>query len=280
TSLFSATIPFEQNGTDWNVIYRLETSDNAGNINPRAFDLLIDDPESLTRDIIYYNPPGLPDWLIYVGGLAIFLIFTGAVVYVRFIRKPELVGLDKDLVMEGIHQFTDVEVMGKMEQHTIGGVISFFDQRHGPIPIVIHPEMLKDNFSKLVDLSDRSFSSTGFSSDFTTETTSSYDYVLDRNLIVAVMSFGFSLEKPEARGGQENITFNLLMYQDLFNLLNQFLEEIKAEVHDLHNLMTEQATEKGKLMAKIFFIRKYVSRIILSYESLYGTTDLIEEDDN
>jgi hypothetical protein len=278
SSLFSTTIPFEQNETDWNVIYWIETIDNAGNINPKAFDLINDDPESLTRDIIYYNPPGLPDWLIYVGGLAIFLIFVGAVVYVRFIRKPELVGLDKELVMKEIHQFNDVEVAGRIEHHTIGGVISYFDQQHGPIPIVIHPELLKDNYSKLVDLSDRSFSSTGFSSNFNTETTSSYDYVLDMDLLVAVISFGFALEKPEARGGKENITFNLLIYQDLFNLVNQFLDEVKAEVHKLHILMTHKETKKENLLNEISLIRNFVSRIILSYERLYGTTELIEED--
>ncbi|MFX1283441.1 MAG: DUF2341 domain-containing protein [Promethearchaeota archaeon] len=276
--LYLVTIPFKQNGTDWRVIYWIETFDNAGNHNPRAFDVLRDEPESVDLNIIKFIPPGLPQWILLVAGAIIFLIFFGAVVYVRFIRKAELVGLDKEMVMKGIAQFSDAEISSQMEHHTIGGMVSFFDQRHGPIPIVVHPEVLKDNFPKLVDLSDKSFSSTGFSSNFTTETTSSYDYVLDQDLLVAVMSFGFSLDKPQARGGQENITFNLIIYKDLFDLLNQFLNEIKVEVHKLHMIMNDPSTPKQQLRNDIVRIRKYVTSIIMSYESQYGTTELLEEE--
>ena len=281
SSFYSVTIPFDGNGTDWKVVYRIETLDSAGNSNPRAYDVLRDDPESVDRNIIKYIPPGLPEWILLVAGAIILLIFIGAVVYVRFIRKPEIIGLDKDLVLKGINQFSESEVQQKMDRHSIGSVISFFDQRHGPIPIVFDPEILRDNFDKLVDLSDRSFSSTGFSSNFNTETSSSYDFVLDlgQNLLISVVTFGFALEKPEARGGQENLTFNILLFKDLFDLVYQFQEEVKNQVHDLHELMKIKDTSKEKLKGKIIEIRKYISRIILSYESIYGTTELITEDD-
>jgi len=281
SSLYFVTIPFDGNGTDWKVVYRIETLDSTGNLNPRAYDVQRDDPESVDRNIIRYIPPGLPEWILLVAGAVVLLILIGAVVYVRFIRKPEIIGLDKELVLKGISQISESEIQQKMDRHSIGSVISFFDQRHGPIPIVFDPEILRDNFDKLVDLSDRSFSSTGFSSNFNTETSSSYDFVLDlgQNLLISVVTFGFALEKPEARGGQENLTYNILLYKDLFDLVYQFQEEVKNQVHELHELMKIKDTGKDKLKGKIIAIRKYISRIILSYESIYGTTELITEDD-
>ncbi|MHA1996429.1 MAG: hypothetical protein ACW97Z_18000, partial [Candidatus Hodarchaeales archaeon] len=166
SSFFSTVVPFDSNGTDWKVIYRIETIDSVGNTNPRAYDVLRDDPDSVDRDILRYVSPGLPEWLLLVAGLAMFLTFIGAFVYVKFIRKPELVGLDKELVLSSMVDIQESEVADSVDLHTIGVVISFFDQRHGPIPIIVEPEILRDNFTKLVELSDRSFSGTGFSDDF------------------------------------------------------------------------------------------------------------------
>jgi hypothetical protein len=257
------------------VIYRISTLDLAGNADPLSFDVQRDDPDSIEGNIIPYAPPGLPNWVLYVAAFAVLLIFVGSIVYIKFIRKPELVGLDKELVIESISEISDSEIMEKIDSHTIGVVISFFDQRHGPIPIVVIPELLKDNFDKLVDLSDRSFSGTGFCDEFTNEISSSYDFVLARGIRTKVMSFGYALERPEARGGQENITLNILIHQQLFPLINQFLDEIQKQIHDIHILMDKKGSEKEKIRIKVFNIRKYASAIILSYEQIYGTTELI-----
>ncbi|MHA1954078.1 MAG: hypothetical protein ACW96U_09070, partial [Candidatus Heimdallarchaeaceae archaeon] len=163
---YLATIPFKSNSTSWKVIYRIATRDLAGNEDPIAFDVQRDDPDSIERDFIPYTSPGLPNWVLYVAALAILLIFAGSVVYIKFIRKPELVGLDKELVLNSMVDTQESEVIEAVDLHTIGVVISFFDQRHGPIPIIVEPEILRDNFTKLVELSDRSFSGTGFSDDF------------------------------------------------------------------------------------------------------------------
>ncbi|MFX0185743.1 MAG: hypothetical protein ACFE95_21880 [Candidatus Hodarchaeota archaeon] len=138
--LYSVKVTIGNYNTDFDIDYRISTIDIDGNINKIAFD-----NSALPEQRIPYTQRGLPEWLIIVGIVIIFVIFVGAVVYVRFIRKPELVGLDKELVMKGISQFTDIEVLGKMEHHTIGGVISYFDQKHGPLPIVIHPGFFKKN---------------------------------------------------------------------------------------------------------------------------------------
>ena len=128
--------------------------------------------------------------------------------------------------MTGVPKIDEEEIIASIDRHTLGLVVSFFDQQHGPIPIIVIPEMLKDNYSKLVALSDRSFSGTGFSDDFADEVPSSYDFVLAEQLRISVMSFGFALEKPEARGGKENLTLNILVQKDIFNLIEQFKDEI------------------------------------------------------
>ncbi|MHA2216427.1 MAG: InlB B-repeat-containing protein [Candidatus Hodarchaeales archaeon] len=278
SSFFSAVVPFDSNGTNWKVIYRIETTDSVGNINPRAYDVLRDDPDSVDRNILLHVSPGLPEWLLLVAGLAMFLTFIGAFVYVKFIRKPELVGLDKELVMSSMVDMQESEVADSVDLHTIGVVISFFDQRHGPIPIIVEPEILRDNFTKLVELSDRSFSGTGFSDDFDVEITSSYDFVLTQGIRTKVMSFGYSLDVPEARGGQENITANILINSDLFPLVNQFLNEIQIEIHEIHLLMNDQTQGNDLVKEKVVKIRKFISQIILTYERIYGTTDLLEEE--
>jgi hypothetical protein len=278
SSVFSAVVPFDSNGTDWKIVYRIETIDSVGNINPHAYDVLRDDPDSVERDILRYISPGLPEWILLIAGLAMFLTFIGAIVYVKFIRKPELVGLDKELVLNSMEDIHESEVTDSVDLHTIGVVISFFDQRHGPIPIIVDPEILRDNFTKLVELSDRSFSGTGFSDDFNVEITSSYDFVLTQGIRTKVMSFGYSLDVPEARGGQENITANILIHSELFPLVNQFLNEIQIEIHEIHLLMNDQTLGNDLVKEKIVKLRKFISRIILAYEHIYGTTDLIEEE--
>ncbi|GAF68140.1 unnamed protein product, partial [marine sediment metagenome] len=150
--------------------------------------------------------------------------------------------------------------------------------RHGPIPIIIVPEILRDNFNKLVELSDRSFSGTGFCNNFESEIPSSYDFVLDQEARASVLSFGFALERPEARGGQENLTLNILIHQDLFPLVHSFQKELQRKTHEIHLKMADETTEKDYIRQSVNDLRKLVSYIVLSYKHIYGTTDLLEED--
>ncbi|MFX1508468.1 MAG: hypothetical protein ACFFDC_20500, partial [Promethearchaeota archaeon] len=276
--LYQATIPFNPNGSNWKIIYRISTMDNNGNEDPYAFDIL-NFPERYDADIVYFTPLGItPTLLIIIVSITIILAIMGSIVYVKFIRKPELIGLDKEFVLSKINDTSEAEVMAALDTHTIGVVVSFFDQRHGPIPIIVIPELLKDNFSKLVDLSDRSFSGTGFCDNFDAEITSSYDFVLTQGVRIKAMSFGYALERPQARGGQENITCNILIHQDLFPLVNQFLDEIQVKIHVIHLLMDKDPSNKDEIRRKVVGLRKYVSAIVLSYENIYGTTELVSEE--
>ncbi|MFX0182325.1 MAG: hypothetical protein ACFE95_04500, partial [Candidatus Hodarchaeota archaeon] len=275
---YITTVEFVHNQQNMDIIYKIQTSDLDGNINPRAFDIR-EHPQQMDQQRIYYQPPGLPSWILLVAGLIIVAVFMGAVVYVKFIRKPELVGLDKELVLTNIEKISEPEIMEAIDEHTIGIIVSFFDQRHGPIPIIIIPEILKDNFPKLVELSDRSFSGTGFSDNFTVEIPSNYDFVLSHEARTSVMSFGFALERPDARGGQENLTLNILIHSDLFPLIQSFQKEIQRRVHKLHVLMDKDPSAKDNIRKSVFKLRKFVSAIALSHYQIYGTMELLEIDE-
>ncbi|MFW9854565.1 MAG: DUF2341 domain-containing protein [Candidatus Thorarchaeota archaeon] len=276
--LYHVTVPIDNQQVSWKVIYHIRTSDTSGNINENAFNILLHDPESIDQNLVSYSPPGVdPTIVLLIVGITLFLAISGSVVYVKFIRKPELIGLDEELVLNTISEISESEVLENISNHTLGIVVSFFDQRFGPIPIIINPEMLKDNYSALVNLSDRSFSGTGFVDDFESIIPSSYDFVLSQGLRTSVISFGFALDRPQARGKTENITLNILLRKDLFKLVNKFIDYIQERVHHIHQLMNTNPSAKEEISSSVNSIREFVSYIILSYERLYGTTELIEE---
>ncbi|PWI47618.1 hypothetical protein CEE45_10655 [Candidatus Heimdallarchaeota archaeon B3_Heim] len=279
TLTYAVTVPYPQDDKDYEVLYWVTTQDLAGNSNPGAFDIR-DYPDRINNERIIQPTGGLPPELLLLAGLAVFLIFVGSVVYVRFIRKPEIIGLDKPLVMKGVPDVDDDEIIENIDRHTLGIVVSFFDQLHGPIPIIVIPEMLKDNYSKLVALSDRSFSGTEFSDNFAGEEFSSYDFGLGEQLRISVISYGFALDKPEARGGKENLTLNILIHKDIFKLIEQFKDEIQEKVHEFHLDMAKDSGNKVIIRVKANEVRKYVSAIVMSYVNIYGTTDLIEEEED
>jgi hypothetical protein len=279
SNIYRLTVPFDHKNSDMEILYIISTLDNDGNYKEAAFDIR-DYPQRVNDQRFIYQAPGLPEWVLLVAGLAIVLVFFGAIVYVKFIRKPELVGLDKELVIETIQDISEQEIMESMDNHTLGITISFFDQRHGPIPIIILPAILKDNFNKLVELSDRSFSGTGFCDNFTSEIPSSYDFVLAQGLRTSVLSFGFALNRPEARGGQENLTLNVIIHSEIFPLVQSFQKTLQKKVHAIHLLMDKSPSEKEKIEKLVLELRKYVTAIVLSYVQIYGTTELLEAEDD
>jgi hypothetical protein len=277
TYQYSITVPFDHNKTSREIIYRIQTLDSSGNTGI-VYDIN-NDPDRIKETRFNFSSAGIePTFvLLIIASTIVFAIF-GSVMYVKFIRKPEIVGLDKELVLETLSEIKDNEIIEHLDFHTIGIVISFFDQRHGPIPIIVEPEILRDNFSKLVELSDRSFSGTGFCDNFDIEITSSYDFVLDQGVRTKVMSFGFALEKPEARGGQENLTANILIHDELFPLINQFLYDVQQKIHFIHNYMNDMGSETEKIRNEIFVLRKYITKITLAYERIYGDAESFSEE--
>lgn len=276
--LYSTSINFKINTSDLEVIFRISTSDAAGNTNPNAFDIT-DFPQRIRDQRFFYRPTPFPIEILLLASFVVVSVILGSYVYVRYIRKPELIGFDRDTVLENISALNESDIRASLNTHTLGIVIAFFDQRYGPIPIIVFPRLLRDNFSKLLELADRSFSGTGFADDFDIEIPSNYDFILDRGVRVSVMSWGFSLDRPQSRGGQENLTLNIFIHKGIFPLLNQFQEEIQTKVHEVHILLKKSPPARDAVGIAVEKLRTFVSAIVLAYEGIYGTTDLVLEED-
>jgi len=266
---FSLTVPYPQDDFDYEILYWVSTQDLEGNSDPVAFDIR-DFPDRIGNEQIIRPTGGIPEWVLLVAGAAIFLIFIGSVVYVRFIRKPELIGLDKELVLKKLDKISEAAILESLKEHSLGIVVSYFAQQQGPIPIIAIPEVLKDNFDKLIEISDRSFNICGFSSNFENEIYSSFYFELTELLTLRSMSFGYALNRPESRGGQDNITLNILLYQDSYSILNHFQDEIIARVHLIHKMMDKRPVDQDKVHKGIFNLRRFISCLILAYQNIYG----------
>ena len=191
-----------------------------------------------------------------------------------------MVGLDKELIISKIKDIkNDNEVITQLDLHTLGIIVSFFDQRHGPIPIITTPEILQDNYNLLVDLSDMSFSSARFSGNFEDEIYSTYNFNPGPGQFINIISFGFALDRPSARGGAENLTLNILIHKNVSELINQFIDKFQDRIHEIHKLMDKKGQDKDLITKKIKELRIFISKIIITYEKLYGTTELLDSYD-
>jgi hypothetical protein len=276
TTHWTISVPFNPD-SNVEILYMIAVADNAGNSNPNAFPAGID--SSGRKSFTLQSPEGL-DLMFVVGLLAIVgLVFAIlSVVGVKKFHTTELVGLDKDRVISSMAIITPEEVKSVMDSHTLGIVISFFDQRHGPIPIILVPDLLRDNFDKMVELSDQSFSTCQFMENFTEESMATFAFGLGPGLRINCISYGYALNRPEARGGAENITLNLVVQPSVFPLIEQFKDYFGQAVHDIHLQMNKASSDQREISKMAEALRYTISNVVVSYERIYGTTELLEED--
>ncbi|MFX0113530.1 MAG: hypothetical protein ACFFB3_03195, partial [Candidatus Hodarchaeota archaeon] len=271
------SVPFRPK-TDVDILYKMYVMDNDGNVNADAF-LAGMDPSGRKGFTLKGEgglDPQFVQTILALFAVAFLAVIAFSAVAIKKWRTTELVGLDKERVIQNIATLSDGELANAIPLHTLGIVVSFFDQRYGPLPIIIVPEILRDNFDKLVELSDHSFSVCQFLDNFDEETFATFDFVLARGIRVNSISFAFALDRPNARGGAENITLNILVQPDVFPLVNQFVDHFVQKVHEIHVTMDKEPSKQNKILANVKELRKQISYIVLSYEQLYGTTELVE----
>ncbi|MFX0062160.1 MAG: hypothetical protein ACFFC7_08215 [Candidatus Hermodarchaeota archaeon] len=265
---YVATVAFSPDQS-YEILFQLSVLDLAGNSNPNAYPLGLN--PSNRADGRFTPPPPDITLLLIIGVIIIAIIGVAAVVGVRVFRKTELVGLDISKVMEASQEVPQEEIIKAMSGHTLGIVISRFDQLHGPIPLFVDPPILKDNFEKLIELSDRAFSAVRFVDDFEREIYTAFE--IDFGIIAASISYGFSLKRPEARGGAENISLNILIHKPYDALIAKFADAYADDVHQIHILMNKDTSENEEIARLVEKIRKVITAIILAYEELYGSVE-------
>lgn len=268
--LYGITLPFDPGGKSREIIFQIYTKDGQGN-----GDILWNPDFTNIPERYVYRSPALPPLVLLFAIILIILMFVGSIFYVKFIRKPEMIGLDKDLVIKTIEEISELEVSNTIDNYIIGIVLSFFDQNDGPIPLVVEPPLLKGKIFELIKISDRSFSTTGFIKKFDVETSVSFEFEFEDGEYIKTLTYGFSLPHPEARGSMENFTFNVLVIPEIFPLVIQFSEYFASRIKKIHHLMEKRADQKEIIYEEIVKFRQFITAIILSYEKIYGTTELL-----
>ncbi|MHA2030501.1 MAG: hypothetical protein ACW99Q_14010, partial [Candidatus Kariarchaeaceae archaeon] len=278
TSFWGVTVDVEVNSSVF-ILYQIQVADNNGNFNPNAYlpGLDLSNAKKFT-----YPISGIPieEVITYVAAIMVIMAIFSFIVIKKF-RSKELVGLDIDVVMENIQKMKlkDSEIKQSLDTHTLGIVISFFDQRHGPIPVMQEPQILRDNFELLVELSDLSFSAVRFVDNFEEEIQAIFDFNVGERTQVSSITFAFSLNRPNARGGAENMTLNILVLKDIFPLVSQFISQFKEIIKNIHTILDLDPKSKEKVQQEIINLRYLISKVVLSYVDIYGTTELITEND-
>ncbi|MFX0064713.1 MAG: hypothetical protein ACFFC7_21275, partial [Candidatus Hermodarchaeota archaeon] len=251
---------------EYELSFTIQTSDQAGNVNDFAANV-IKRSFSLPFNLFF---------LFLLVGIIIAIIGVVALVAIRRFSGTELVGLDINKVLEASQQVSQEEIRSNITGHTLGIVISTFDQLHGPIPLFVEPPILKDNFDKLIELSDRAFSAVRFVADFEREIFTVFEF--DFGVLTTSISYGFSLDRPAARGGAENISLNIVIHKPFDALVTKFADAYANDVHQIHMLMNQGASEKEQIANIVVNIRKTITAIILAYEELYGSVEEFELD--
>ncbi|MHA2334669.1 MAG: hypothetical protein ACXAEU_21760 [Candidatus Hodarchaeales archaeon] len=259
------------------VYFTVRVADQSGNVNGNAYPEGIDLQnvrDKTLRYIIPFNPMDLIPYLVVFVAVVAVLAFVA----IRKFSGTELVGLDVEKVMNGAQLFTEEAIKVVIDKHTLGIIVSFFDQRHGPIPIIVEPGLLRDNFGKLVELSDLSFSACRFVNNYDEEISSNFEFIYGSELRTNAIAWAFALERPEARGGSENLTLKILVYKYYSKLVLHFEDYLAEIVHEIHVLMNKSPDKKEEVENKIKELRLLVSSIILSYEKMYGSVEDMEEE--
>ncbi|MFX1511483.1 MAG: hypothetical protein ACFFCQ_02750 [Promethearchaeota archaeon] len=286
---WKSAIMKQRNTTHWEALVdynpELETKirvklfvvDSSGNFNDNAYPRELEPLEVLqfreATTITTLDQETFRMILIAIIIAFISVLFFSAVA-IRKWRNVEFVGFDKDSVLANIANISEVKVASSLDQHTLGILVSFFDQKRGPRPIITQPNLLRDNYELLIELADQSFAVLRFVDNFEDVATAAFEFILGRGIRINSLSYGFSLYRPDARGGAENLTMNILIQQDVFPIVNTFIQEITLKVKKIHRML-DQSVEKNKTLEEISDLRKYISYIVLSYEDLNGTTELI-----
>ncbi|MHA2274436.1 MAG: hypothetical protein ACXAC2_01615 [Candidatus Kariarchaeaceae archaeon] len=270
---YGVTIDFNQNATVL-ILYQIQIFDKSGNSNPNAYPEGLDESKALR-----YNPPvvGIPLEEVFAFiAIIIFAMLIFSFVIIKKFRSKELVGLDIDLVIENISnlKIKEEQLVKELDNYTLGVVVSFFDQRHGPVPVLYEPSMLRDNFEKLIELSDLSFSTGRFVEKFDIEEQNTFTFRIDEDTRITSLSYSFSLDRPNARGGAENLNANILIFKEVFPLISQFTTHIRPIIRRIHQTLESDPNSKDTVLKDLFEIRKLITQIALSHIDLYGTIEI------
>ncbi len=186
----------------------------------------------LDASVYSMKPPGLPSWLLYtiIGGSVLLGLIVSLIIYKIVKPKPF------EALMEKI---TDEQIALNYSIMSPGVVLSIFDQRKGPVPLVMDHSlelgqyvgrlrMGTENF--ILKISDQAYSSLGFEEHDTGRRVGSI--VLPGEKMVGWVH-GIQLPNETARGGFENLSLIVLADSEYSNLLLNYQDYLYDEADKL-----------------------------------------------
>ncbi|MHA2226245.1 MAG: LamG-like jellyroll fold domain-containing protein [Candidatus Hodarchaeales archaeon] len=266
--VYSASIPLPQEGITWKVNYHIVTIDSSGNIDNNAFTV---DPTERKTIIIVSSIPSVDPLLIILSFLVAILgtvIFTTAVL--KYFQKPEILGLDENLVLDHIKHLKKEEVRKATYNHTLGIVISIFDDKTGPVPLFVIPKSIDDDQNMLFSLCFRAFSNCEFTVSLDDINQAQFNFKMNIKRQIKSLSYTFALHRPEARNNVHNISISLLVFQDVFPIVNYFGDLLAARIRIIQHILDKEPNEKKKIFFKMIELREFISEIILAYQRIYN----------
>ncbi|NPD87486.1 MAG: hypothetical protein HGN29_02100 [Asgard group archaeon] len=221
---------------------------------------------ALEAPVFTTPPPGLPSWLLYIiigGSLALALIIS-IIVYKVTRRKP---------FQKFLEEITDEEVEENYSIISPGAVLSIFDQKKGPVPLVMDHSLKFEKYSIrlrmgienfLLKISDQAYSSLGFEEHDVGRRVGSI--VLPGEKMIGWVH-GIQLPNEAARGGFENLSLIVLADTDFGTYLLNYQEYIYDEA-DLLNSALKSKKELTEINEILIKIRKKSVQIMLAAQKM------------
>ena len=202
--------------------------------------------------------------------ISVAIISAGiSMLYTKYRSKSELGSFDKDLVMKNILQVSNIDLSAALNKHTVGITISTFDESMGPTPLMVTPKSLEKDTGFLFKIAFRSFSNCEFVPGLKDMNQAIYNFTHSDKSLIKVLAYSFALDRPQHRGGQENITLSILIYPTYFSIVNQFIDNIVDQIKIIHKLLDSKPEDKRAPLLNMINIRELITKIILSYLMLY-----------
>ena len=288
--IYVVTVPFPQkDNTSWKVIYRISTIDYYGNVDGNAFSVdseqaenNIIPPSLITNNTSNISKSDIPISLdltapiIYLGMIILVVgVLITSSVYVKYFQKPVLVGLDKNLILKNVEKVSDIKLKTSLNEHTLGIVLSTFDQMVGPVPSLAVPISLDIDSNMLLKLSFRAFNNCELVDSFDEVRESVFNFTYpysSQKISLKSLSYSFSLYRPGSRNDAEHMTLSILIFPVFFPVITLFTDTYSDQLKKIQKLLDKHPNDETRILYELEELRKLISKIILAYSDVYVTS--------
>jgi hypothetical protein len=276
--LFSKTIPFSQNETNWKILYQIDIIDKCGNTNNKTLPF---NPETASQALIIYdfkaplvNPiitNELSEYIVVIITISsLILLFSGF--YVKFVRKNQQFSVNSKALVQKSKHVSEKHIRKVIDDHTTGVVLSYFDQHKGPTPILSVPISLENESSTLMKLAVQSFSTCHFTHNYEKLSHAIFNYQYEnshKTINLKSFSYTFVIVRPEARGGVENLCISVLATEKVARMMLHFQDILEERVKRVQSLLDKDTEDQLTILNEMNEFRKMISQLFLTYKKIY-----------